>query len=112
MITLNRTASVISANLVEALVYAREIAAYITETTGKDVTVEMPVGGTWSQIRWTVYFDSLGAYEGWSNALRADPKYMAMLTKGSGFFIEGSGTDHLWRAIGHSNHHSKEGDRG
>ncbi|HBK06379.1 MAG TPA: hypothetical protein DDZ81_11010 [Acetobacteraceae bacterium] len=112
MITLNRTASVISANLVEALVYARDIAAYITETTGKEVTVEMPVGGTWSQIRWTVYFDSLGGYEAWSTALRADPRYMTMLTAGSGFFIEGSGTDHLWRAIGHSHHQPWESDQG
>ncbi len=112
MITLNRTATVISANLVDALVYAREIADYIWEKTGKEVTVEMPVGGTWSQIRWTAHFESLGGYEAWSTGLRADPKYMALLTSGSRFLIEGSGIDHLWRTVGSHHHPHRDNDQG
>jgi hypothetical protein len=99
MITQHRTATLTAGNLARAMTWAHEIAACIKQSVGTSVAVEMPVGGDTWQIRWTLQYDSLAAYEASANALRADPKYMALLASGSDLFLPGATTDQFWRTV-------------
>ena len=99
MIILHRTRSVVSTNLGKALVHAHEVAAYLKEKTKKDVTVQMPVGGTWCQIRWSIQFADLADYDKWTAAFVTDRYYMDLLSSSHDLFIEGSATDEIWRVM-------------
>lgn len=99
MITFHRTSTLTSGDVVRAMSWAREIAAYIRQSTGVDVAVEMPVGRNPWQLRWSFKYDNLAAYDAKTSELRADPKYMAMLASGSDMFVPNTTDDELWRSI-------------
>ena len=99
MITMYRSASVATGKWMSALAFAKQIAAYINDTTGTEVGVAVPVGGNPMRVGWVARYESLGALEATMGKLMADPKYVDMAATGGGNFIAGSVHDEIWRAV-------------
>ena len=99
MITLHRCASIFPGKLTNALALAKQVAAYVKDVTGIDVSVAMPVGGNPMRIGWAARYENLGAFEAAMGKLMADPTYLEMVAKAGESFIAGSTHDQIWRTI-------------
>jgi hypothetical protein len=99
VIAIYRSAVVLPGRLSNAVVFAKQVAAYVKDSTGIGVSVSMPVGGNPSRIGWASRYDNLGALETVMGKLMADPKYMEKIAKGGENFIAGSMHDEIWREI-------------
>jgi len=99
MITMHRSASILPGKLTDAVVFAKQIAAYFKDVTGVEARVVMPIGGNPGRIGWTTRYDNLGAVETVMGKLMADPKYAEVTAKGAEIFIAGSMHDEIWREI-------------
>ena len=99
MIAFYRSASIASGKMGSAIAFAKEIAAYIKDKQGTELSVAMPIGGNPNRIGWAARYDSLAALEAMQGKLMADPKYMEMVAKGAENFIAGSLHDEIWRNI-------------
>jgi hypothetical protein len=99
MISFYRSAGIAQGKTVSALVFAREIAAYIKDKTRNEITVAVPIGGNPNRVGWSVRYENLGALEAQQTLLLADPKYMELVAKGAENFIAGSMHDEIWRSL-------------
>jgi hypothetical protein len=96
MIAFYRSANIAGGKMGEALAFAKEIAAYIKDQTGAEVSVALPIGGNPNRVGWSVQYDDLAALEEMNTKLMADPKYMELVASNSGNFVEGSVRDEIW----------------
>jgi hypothetical protein len=99
MIAFYRSASIATGKWTNAMAFAKEITAYIKDTTGVDVSVAVPVGGNPMRVGWAARYENLGAFEATMGKLMADPKYVELAAKGGDNFIAGSVHDEIWRTI-------------
>jgi hypothetical protein len=99
MITMLRTANIATGKTVNAIGWAKAMAAYIKDKLGLEVSVAMPVGGNPNRIGWSAQYADLAAMEATFAKLMADPKYLEMITKGAENFIAGSVHDAIWRTL-------------
>lgn len=99
MITVHRTSSTSAGNLAKARAKAVEIAKYIEKSSGRDMIVEMPIGGLPFRFRWTSHYDSLAQFEEFTNARLADPEYVALLASCADIFLPGEANDEIWRSL-------------
>ncbi len=99
MITFFRSASIASGKVASAHGFAREIAAFIKDKVGVEITLAVPVGGNPNRIAWAGRYESMAAMEAAMDKLMADPKYMELVGKGGENFIAGSVRDEFWRSI-------------
>ena len=99
MITFYRSASIASGKVTSAHGFAREIAAFIKDKVGVDITLSVPVGGNPNRIAWVARYESMAAMESTMDKLMADPKYMELVGRGAENFIAGSVRDEIWRSV-------------
>jgi len=99
MITLYRSASIAPGKTASTFAFAKEIATYIKDKTGVEVSTAIPVGGNPNRIGWAARYDNLGALEAMQMKLMADPKYMELVAKGAENFIAGTVHDEIWRTF-------------
>ena len=99
MVTLYRSASIAAGKTVSALAFAKEIAGYVSQKTGVEVSVAVPVGGNPNRIGFAARYENLGALEAAQLKIAADPHYMDLVTRGAENWIAGSVNDEIWRTI-------------
>jgi hypothetical protein len=99
MIKFQRTGSIAPGKLSTAVAWAKEIAAYVKEKHGVEVTVSMPVGGNPNRLCWAAFHENLGDFEALQLKLMADPKYLEIAVSGAENLIAGSLHDDIWRSI-------------
>ena len=99
MITVTRTMNTTLDQVVGAVSYLQECAAYIKSKTGVENRIEMPVGGVAYRIRMVAQYESLAAYERVVAQLMSDPKYFELGAKASQFLTPGSAFDEFWAAV-------------
>jgi hypothetical protein len=99
MIAFYRNATIASGKVGSAIAFAKQIAAYVKDKHGIELSIAMPVAGNPNRIGWAARYDNLGAFETKMNALVTDPGYMEMVAKGSENFIAGTVHDEIWRTL-------------
>ena len=99
MVTLYRSVSIAPGKTVSALTYAREMAAWVSQKTGVDVHVAMPIGGNPNRVGFSAQYENLGALEAAQLKIAADPTYMELAAKGADNFMAGTMHDEIWRTI-------------
>jgi hypothetical protein len=99
MISFYRSVGVAPGKNVSALVFAREVVAYIKEKLGIEVHIAVPVGGNPNRIGFSVRYENLAALEATQVKLTSDPKYMELTAKGAENFVAGSFHDEIWRVL-------------
>ena len=99
MIAFYRTASIAPGKLTSSLAFAKEIAAYITATTGATLSVAMPIGGNPNRVGWSTSFESLADFDAMMTSLMSDPTYVQMVVSGADNFIPGTVRDEIWRVV-------------
>ncbi|HEX2792004.1 MAG TPA: hypothetical protein VHN17_16375 [Steroidobacteraceae bacterium] len=97
MIYFRRTASVAPGKAVPAMLFAREVAAFIKGKTGLEIKIGTPVGGNPNRIGWFVQYENLAILEDTQAKLMLDQKYMELIAKSADNFIAGSLHDEIWR---------------
>ena len=98
MIRFIRTAAIAPGITLEAIGYAKEVAAYL-ETLGISTQVMVPVGGNPQRIGWLYECDDMTALDEAMQRMNGDPGYHAMAPRGGPLFIGGSFEDAIWRTI-------------
>ena len=99
MIAFTRTAAIAPGKQVSAMVFAKEIAAYIKNATDISLDIMVPIGGNPNRVSWSAKHESLGSYEKFSSQLSADPKYLQLVVSGADNFIAGSVEDAIWKVL-------------
>ncbi len=99
MIAFYRTAAINSGKVGSAIAFARQIAAYLKDRHGVEVSIAMPVAGNPSRIGWAARYENLASYEAKMAALTNDPHYMELAAQGAENFIPGTLHDELWRTL-------------
>jgi hypothetical protein len=99
MIAFYRTASIAPGRTRESMVFAHEIAAYIQDLTGTEVTVAVPVGGNPNRVGWATQYENLAGLEEMMGKLMADEKYLELVANGSVNFNAGSVHDDIWATV-------------
>jgi hypothetical protein len=99
MISFYRSAGVAPGKNASALLFAREVVAYIKETVGIEVHIAVPVGGNPNRIGFAVRYENLSALEATQVKLTSDSKYMELTAKGAENFVAGSFHDEIWRVL-------------
>ena len=97
MINFQRTGSIAPGKAIPAMLFAREVAAYIKGKTGLEIRIGTPIGGNPNRITWFVQYDSLAILEDTQAKLTLDQKYMELIAKSADNFIPGSMHDDIWR---------------
>lgn len=99
MIAFTRTAAIAPGKQVSAMVFAKEVAAYIKDVTGITLDIMVPIGGNPNRVSWSAKHESLGSYEKFSSQLSADPKYLQIVVNGADNFMAGSVEDAIWKLL-------------
>lgn len=99
MIVFYRSASIAPGKMMSAMAFAREIAAFVRETSGIELKIGVPIGGNPNRIGWSAQYENLAALEERQLKLMSDPKYMEIVAKGADNFIAGSVRDEIWRIV-------------
>lgn len=99
MIAFYRNTSIAAGKVGGAIAFAKQIAKYVKDKHGLELSIAMPVGGNPNRIGWASRFESLSALEITMNAINADPNYLEMVAKGSENFIPGTVHDEMWRTM-------------
>ena len=99
MIAFYRSASIAPGKVGSSLAFAKEIAAFIKDKTGVEVSVAVPVGGNPNRIGWAARYENLAAMDAAQTQLLGDAKYMEMVARGAENFIAGSVRDEIWRSV-------------
>jgi len=96
MITWIRTAKTLPGNIVEGVVWAKEITATVEHITKKRLVVCTTFGGTTGEIAWIGQYDDAAQIEDAYLKITSDRDYRAALTKAKLLFIPGSAHDQMW----------------
>jgi hypothetical protein len=99
MISFYRSAGIAPGKNSSALLFAREVVAYVKEKVGIEVQIAVPVGGNPNRIGFAVRYENLAALEAAQVKLTSDPKYMELTAKGAENFVAGSFHDEIWRVL-------------
>jgi len=99
MIAFYRNASITTGKIGSAVAFAKQIAKYLKDKHGVELSIAMPVGGNPNRIGWAARYESLADYEAKMNAINADPGYMELVAKGGENFIPGTVHDEIWRTL-------------
>jgi hypothetical protein len=97
MITFVRTAVAAPGKGFDLLAYAKEIAATVKATIGKDLTTAIMVGGNANQVCWMLRYESLAELEATIDKLNSDAGYREMVKKSEGIILANSVHDQIWR---------------
>ena len=99
MIAFYRNAAIASGKVGSAIAFAKQIAAYVKDKHGVDLSIAMPVAGNPNRIGWAARYENLAALEAKMTAITSDPHYKEMAAKGSDNFIAGTIHDEIWRTM-------------
>ncbi|MBL8331107.1 MAG: NIPSNAP family protein [Rubrivivax sp.] len=99
MIAFYRNAAIASGKLGSAVAFAQQIAAYIKDKHGVELSIAMPLAGNPNRIGWAARYESLAALETKWTAITSDPHYRELAAKGSENFIPGTLHDEIWRTL-------------
>lgn len=99
MIAFYLNVSIAAGKVGRAVAFAKQIAQYVKDKHGLDLSIAMPVAGNPNRIGWAARYESLAAFETTMNAVNADPGYLEMVAKGSENFIPGTAHDEIWRTL-------------
>jgi hypothetical protein len=99
MIVFVRTTVAMPGKFTELVAFAKEIAKFIKQASGADVSVSTSIGGSATAVAWTSMAESLAEWEKGGATLMANPEYHALLKKAEGLIVPGSTQDQLWRHI-------------
>ena len=99
MIAFYRNAAIASGKVGSAIAFAQQIAAYVKDKHGVDLSIAMPVAGNPNRIGWAARYENLAALEAKTTAITSDPHYKEMAAKGSDNFIAGTIHDEIWRTM-------------
>jgi hypothetical protein len=99
MIAFYRNVSIAAGKVGSAVAFAKQIAQYVKDKHGLELSIAMPVAGNPNRIGWAARYESLGAFETTMNAVNADPGYLELVAKGSENFIAGTVHDEIWRTL-------------
>lgn len=99
MIAFYRNVSIAPGKVGSAVAFAKQIAAYVKDKHGLDLSIAMPVAGNPSRIGWAARYENLAAFDAKMTAITADPHYQELAVKGSDNFIAGTVHDELWRTL-------------
>jgi alcohol dehydrogenase class IV len=99
MIAFYRNAAIATGKLGSAIAFAHQIAAYVKDKHGVELSIAMPVAGNPNRIGWAARYENLAAFEAKMTAITSDPRYQELAAKGSENFIAGTIHDELWRTL-------------
>ena len=99
MIAFYRNASIAPGQIAAAVAFAQQIAAYIKDKHGLELSIAMPVAGNPNRIGWAARYENLAAFETKMTAITSDPHYKELAAKGSQNFIAGTVHDEIWRTL-------------
>lgn len=99
MIAFYRNAAIAPGKVSSAVAFAQQIAAYVKDKHGVDLSLAMPVAGNPSRIGWAARYENLAAFEAKMTAITSDPHYKELAAKGSDNFIAGTVHDEIWRTL-------------
>jgi hypothetical protein len=99
MIAFYRNAAIASGKVGSAIAFAQQIAAYVKDKHGVDLSIAMPVAGNPNRIGWAARYENLAAFEAKMTTITSDPHYKELAAKGSDNFIAGTIHDEIWRTM-------------
>lgn len=99
MIAFYRNVCIAPGKVGSAVVFAKQIAAYVKDKHGVDLSIAMPVAGNPSRIGWAARYDNLADFDAKMTAITSDPHYLELAVKGSENFIAGTVHDEIWRTV-------------
>jgi alcohol dehydrogenase class IV len=99
MIAFYRNAAIASGRVGSAIAFAHQIAAYLKDKHGLDLSIAMPVAGNPNRIGWAARYENLAALETKMAAVNQDARYRELAAVGSENFIAGSIQDEIWRTL-------------
>jgi hypothetical protein len=99
MIAFVRTVCVRPGKQMEAMSFAREIAAYFKGTYEMDMEVLRPVGGNPHRISWSTRYADLAALDAFSTKMLGDQKYWQLVNGAADCFIAGATRDSIWQTV-------------
>jgi hypothetical protein len=97
VITVIRTATAFPGMTGEAVAWAKEVAAIVRRTTGKEQTVCTAFAGLLSDIAWIGRYDDVGEYDALRTKVTSDHDYVAVAKKARNLFVPGSERDQVWK---------------
>ncbi len=83
----HRMADIAPGRREEAIAFAAEVSAYVTENWGTKVTWGVEVGGRLGRIHWFSDHESMAEVEANLAKSMADDKYVAIIDKAEGLFL-------------------------
>lgn len=99
MIAFYRNAAIAPGKVGSAIAFAQQIAAYIKDKHGVDLSIAMPVAGNPNRIGWAARYENLAVFEAKWTAITSDLRYRELAAKGSENFIAGTIHDEIWRTL-------------
>lgn len=99
MIAFYRHAAINPGQIGSAVAFAQQIAAYVKDKHGVELSVAMPVAGNPNRIGWSARYENLAAFEAKMTAITSDAHYKELAAKGSQNFIAGTVHDEIWRTL-------------
>ena len=95
MIAFYRNATIVPGHVGNAVTFAKQIAAYVKDKHGVELSIAMPVAGNPNRIGWAARYENLAAFEAKMTAITSDPHYQEMAAKGSQNFMAGTVNDEI-----------------
>jgi hypothetical protein len=101
MVRWMRSVNVKGAKYMEAIGWAKEMAAYCEKAYGLKIHVFLDAFGDVSTIRWTIDYPDLATTEKAMDKVLADPEYFKRVTQAfsNGLFVEGTTRDVVSREL-------------
>jgi predicted methyltransferase MtxX (methanogen marker protein 4) len=99
MITLITTTQAMPGKSLEAVVYAKEIAAVIKRITGRETVVSVAFGGRVGELAWIAQFDTMAQLEEALTKGMADREYANAIKKAEQLLIPGTTHNHIWKHV-------------
>lgn len=99
MIAFVRVASIRPGKQMEAVAFAKDIAAYLKGTHALDMELLLPVGGNPQRIAWSARYADMATMDATGAKMLADPKYWDKVNSAAECFIPGSTHDGIWKTF-------------
>ena len=99
MIAFVRVASVKPGKTGAAMMFAKEVAAYIKANHHIDLEILRPIGGNPQRVAWSTRYADMAAMQAFTNKLLADAKYWELVNGAADCFIAGSMYDAIWQTV-------------
>jgi hypothetical protein len=99
MITFTRTITAQPSKLFEMIAYLKETQTFVKTAVGLDPSINAVSGGVTGQFVSILTFNNFAHYEEVVTKLLANPGYQALVKKGEGIIVPGTGHDQLLRSL-------------